>query len=350
MERNGRLSAHGGVAPAGGHRATAAGSGYGPVGTALAPSPAGCARAGGTPAAAEPAPTPRCPTALLGTRPGATQAGLSSELLRRRPGPLNPGPSVPYATRAPRCLGSSGGSLGLSLACKEPGPPQGCPAQSACHSHLLGPPTQAKGPGLAGGDPHAPSESPQLPLLLFVLHGEPSTLTKQETAPSDGGHGHGHTPGPAGPGAHVQPQARLLCTELPQRLGLGSARHRAQQEPPPGPGAAITKAMATLVCPGRVLGPPRPPAPGTGSGEPTRALAVPTEPPALARQPAALRADPRAAGAQKCGKQAPGPTSPHLPSRAAAAPKGSKAASTWGHRTRDGGGPVPPKWNCLRAT
>lgn len=53
----------------------------GPAGRALAPSPAGCAWAGGMPAVAGPAPTPRQPTALLGTRPDATEPGLCGEPL-----------------------------------------------------------------------------------------------------------------------------------------------------------------------------------------------------------------------------------------------------------------------------
>lgn len=136
--------------------------------------------------------------------------------------PCSPGPRVPYATRAPRCLGPAGESVGPSLPCTEPGPPQGCPAGRARHSPCWGRQHRPRDPGLAGGDPPRPERVAQLPLLLFALHREPNTLTKQETAPSGSSHGHGHTPGPVGPREH------LPASALP-------ALHRATPWARPGP-------------------------------------------------------------------------------------------------------------------
>lgn len=87
--------------------------------------------------------------------------------------------------------------------------------------------------------PHPLSASPQLPLLLFVLHGEPNMLTKQETAPRGGGHGHGHTPGPAGPGAYLPvPGLAALAPSCPP--ALTDTQHGTSYQ-----GAAGTKATAT---------------------------------------------------------------------------------------------------------
>lgn len=74
-------------------------------------------------------------------------------------------------------------SCGSSLLVTSPAPPHPEPS-SLRGSHLLRPPAQARGPRARKAvTPHPPCKSPQLPLLLPLLQGEPNMRTKQETAP-----------------------------------------------------------------------------------------------------------------------------------------------------------------------
>lgn len=126
------------------------------MGRALAPSPAGCAWAGGMPVAAEPAPTPHGPPALLGTGPGATQAGVSWELLAAGAPPPRPRPPCPLCHKGTVLPGPAGRSRGpsppaWSLAHRRAALPKEH-ATATCWGHQHGP----RDPGLVGGDPSCP--------------------------------------------------------------------------------------------------------------------------------------------------------------------------------------------------